>query len=135
MAGRRDARLYQVPSSSAVPVGVQMDVATFRRVYEGARGKIFHSPRAYSDYWEALQTAAVPDHVPTAKSSGFSDEVHCSCGWKSPGYWDLMEQAWDDWAEHVADEMGILPKKCPGCHKEYIPADGGSACHKIVPTS
>jgi hypothetical protein len=34
-------------------------------------------------------------------SVGLSDHCECSCGWKSPGYWDGQEYAFDDWQKHV----------------------------------
>jgi hypothetical protein len=81
---------------------------------------------------EKMRSAAEPEHVGSGKSEGFSDCVLCSCGWKSPGYWDMLEAAWDDWYAHVADALGLVPKKCP-CGKIYIPADTGGPCHELRP--
>src|SRR3989344_5563083 len=135
MGKRREDRLYGVGVSPRIQQESHMNAATFRRVYEENRGRRFHGPKEYSAYWEALRKAAAPEHVGESVSVFMSDEVHCSCGWKSEGYWDMVEAAWDDWREHVAGEMGIVSKKCPGCGKEYFPADGGHPCHKIVAVS
>jgi len=45
-------------------------------------------------------------HMPRPKSKGMSDWVECSCGWTSPGYWDGMEYALDQWKLHQA-EVGV----------------------------
>jgi hypothetical protein len=34
---------------------------------------------------------------------GHSDSFRCICGWKSNGYWDLVEAAWDEWLLHAHD--------------------------------
>lgn len=34
---------------------------------------------------------------------GHSDSFKCICGWKSNGYWDLVEAAWDEWLLHAFD--------------------------------
>jgi hypothetical protein len=34
---------------------------------------------------------------------GHSDSFSCICGWKSNGYWDLVEAAWDEWLLHAHD--------------------------------
>jgi hypothetical protein len=34
---------------------------------------------------------------------GHSDSFKCICGWKSEGYWDLVEAAWDEWLLHAYD--------------------------------
>lgn len=34
---------------------------------------------------------------------GHSDSFKCICGWKSSGYWDLVEAAWDEWLLHAYD--------------------------------
>lgn len=33
----------------------------------------------------------------------FSDSFACSCGWKSEGYWDYEEAAWNEWLLHAHD--------------------------------
>lgn len=83
--------------------------------------------------WDGLLEAAAPEHIHEPKSRGFHDTVTCSCGWESPGYWDLMEAALDDWVEHVARKMGLVPEQCI-CGRRYLPADGQTACHEVVPT-
>lgn len=40
-------------------------------------------------------------HVPEYVSKGMSDNFVCSCGWKSNGYWDGAEWAWDEWEKHA----------------------------------
>lgn len=108
-----------------------MNVKAFRAAREEFFEKIpFSDPSEYRKAWDKLRSAAAPEHVPEAQSEFFSDQVLCSCGWESRGYWDLIEAGWGEWREHVADEMGLLPKECP-CGKEYVPADGGTACHKL----
>lgn len=42
---------------------------------------------------------------------GHSDSYKCICGWKSNGYWDLVEAAWDEWLLHAHDTgTEIRPK-------------------------
>jgi len=109
-----------------------MNVKGFRAAREAYHDKLF----VYKTYeymrgiLEGMTAAAKPEHVGEYASERSCDLVKCSCGWKSQGYWDGAEYAWDEWREHVADEMGLLTKKCP-CGKEYLPADGGKACHKL----
>lgn len=31
-----------------------------------------------------------------------SDQIECSCGWKSYSYWDGAEWAWEDFDKHLA---------------------------------
>lgn len=89
------------------------------------------SPTLHNLTWKALEESAAPEHVGKAVSiSLYSDKVTCSCGWESPGYWDLLPAAWNDWVEHVADACGLLPRKCV-CGKKYIPAEGGKPCHEL----
>ena len=91
------------------------------------------SPTQRDLIWKALEESAAPEHVGKAVSiSLYSDNVVCSCGWESPGYWDLLPAAWDDWVEHVADTCGLLPRKC-ACGKEFVPAEGGNPCHELRP--
>jgi len=33
--------------------------------------------------------------------TGMSDQFECSCGWKSNGYWDGREWAWDEFIKHA----------------------------------
>ncbi len=80
-----------------------------------------------------LKKAASPQHVGKPKSEGMSDKVVCSCGWKSRGYWDFLEAALDEWLKHLADTIGLIPKKCV-CGKMYTPYSGEKACHKLTPT-
>jgi len=41
-------------------------------------------------------------HIPKYQSAGYMcDEYVCSCGWKSQGYFDGSEYAWDEWVRHV----------------------------------
>lgn len=110
-----------------------MDVEVFRKVLEEGPFRYHYS--RYSKYWRKLVAAAAPEHVSKWFSSGgFSDQIKCSCGWESPGYWDMAESACDDWLEHVADAMGLIPKTCP-CGKKYVPADGEKPCHELTPLS
>jgi hypothetical protein len=34
-------------------------------------------------------------------SEGVADRIRCSCGWESNGYWDGMEWATDEFAQHL----------------------------------
>lgn len=44
-------------------------------------------------------------HKPTYFSFGpMIDGVRCSCGWKSPPFFDGYEYAMHEWREHVARE-------------------------------
>lgn len=79
---------------------------------------------------ERLKRAAKPQHVAKRKSDGMSDKVVCSCGWESNGYWDLVEAAFDEWLMHLAETIGLVPKKCV-CGETYIPFNGEKACHKL----
>ena len=109
-----------------------MDTVSFRSLREWRETKKSFAPGEHQQYWEDLRAAAAPEHVGEYYCpGGFSDHVRCSCGWESPGYWDLYEASWQDWFEHVADEMGLIPKKCP-CGKQYLPADE-QACHTLEP--
>jgi hypothetical protein len=63
---------------------------------------------------------------------GRGDKVECSCSWESYDYLDGGEYPWIAWREHVAYEMGLIPRKCP-CGKEYLPADSGKPCHELRP--
>ena len=44
-------------------------------------------------------------HVPKYTGQGCADQYECSCGWKSNGYWDGAEWAWNEWVKHA---KGIL---------------------------
>ena len=110
-----------------------MDTKRFQTAFEAVQKlRRSSSPEERNRAWEELKEAATPDHVGKSKSFRFSDSVSCSCGWESPGYWDLLEAAWDDWAAHVADTCGIIPRRCP-CGKTYTPIEGGTPCHKLEP--
>lgn len=110
-----------------------MDVKKFRAARELLDiSRPFNSPDKCNKVWDELRGAAAPEHVGQGHSAGFSDHVTCSCRWKSRGYWDMLQAAWDDWADHVADAMGLTPRKCP-CGKIYTPADGGEPCHELRP--
>ena len=55
---------------------------------------------------QKLQAAVKPlGHIPKYTGVGLSDQYECSCGWKSSGYWDGSEWAWDEWIKHA---KGIL---------------------------
>lgn len=112
-----------------------MNAKKFRNAREKYADNLFvyESDKYRAQVLKDMTDAAKPQHVgePTVKHS--NDYVKCSCGWKSEGYWDGMVYAWDEWRKHVADEMGLLTKKCP-CGKEYVPIDGGRACHELRPT-
>jgi len=41
--------------------------------------------------------------VSYVSGGGHSDQYACACGWKSNGYWDLAEAAWDEWLLHAHD--------------------------------
>lgn len=82
------------------------------------------------DILEDLEKAARPQHVCKPKSDGMSDKVKCSCGWESNGYWDMMEAALDEWLMHLAEIVGLVPKKC-ACGEIYVPFEGGKPCHKL----
>lgn len=88
-------------------------------------------PGEYSNLWKQLHMAAGPEHVGKCVGVTMDDQVVCCCGWESRTFWDGAEWAWDEWREHVADEMGLLPKECP-CGKKYIPANGGKPCHELT---
>ncbi|TSC59678.1 MAG: hypothetical protein LiPW15_698 [Parcubacteria group bacterium LiPW_15] len=110
-----------------------MNVKEFREALEQFLKNIpYSNGEKYRQAWNAINAAAAPEHVPTMTSDGMNDQMECSCGWKSRGYWDGADYAEKEWRDHVADDMGILPRKCP-CGKEYLPADGGQACHKLLP--
>lgn len=60
------------------------------------------------DQWQQrvkdIKRRAGPKHKPKAVTVGsMSDHYECSCGWRSPGYWDGLEWAFEDWAKHVDD--------------------------------
>ena len=109
-----------------------MNAAAFREAYEyGSSNMPFTKGVQSRRYWNVLKEAAAPEHVGDNIGTWMSDQVRCSCGWESPGYWDLAEAAWSDWRQHVADEMGLVPKRC-GCGKQYTPFDGEGSCHKLI---
>ena len=107
--------------------------------FRAARDKYLSSiPFSYENYdkmhalEEEMKRAAAPEHVYVIDGEFMSDWVGCSCEWQSEHYWDGVEWAIRDWREHVAEEFGLLEKKC-ACGKRYIPADGGKPCHELKP--
>lgn len=120
-----------------------MNVAAFRQAYGEANRliKAHHLPNPYADEAHArlrelrrvMREAPKPEHdiVENVASWSLGDQVLCACAWTSRSYWDGWEYAVEGWYRHVAEEMGILAKKCP-CGKEYVPADGGKPCHELV---
>ena len=108
-----------------------MDVTAFR-----AANKEFLEKRPFSDPDESkrirdkLHAAAAPEHVGKNVGNGMLDQFKCCCNWESPPYFDGSSFAWNNWREHVADEMGLNPKECP-CGKTYISADGEKPCHEL----
>lgn len=97
------------------------------------QGRPFSNPDELQNLYDELFEAAAPEHVGNNIGIDISDQIGCFCGWKSKGYWDGAEYAWADWYEHVANEMGLIPQKCP-CGKTYVPAEGGTPCHELRPT-
>ena len=112
-----------------------MDAHAFRSAREiYFKKRPFSDPDEYKKVWETMTKAAAPEHVGKNVGVHMSDKVICSCGWESFDYWDMEDAAWGDWREHVAEQIGLLPKECP-CGKAYVPADGGKPCHKLLPTN
>ncbi len=100
---------------------------------EFAKGMPFGDPQKYRDAFEKIEQAANPEHVGAPINENFfSDKVKCSCGWESNGYYDMLEAAWDEWINHLANTIGLNPKKCP-CGKAYTPFRGETACHELKP--
>ena len=113
-----------------------MNVALFRQTLdqmkEPVTGTITEQQAKRGQLHSQLIAAASPEHVPEYFcKGGFSDYYRCSCDWISNGYWDLAEAAWADWVTHMKDELGITPRVCP-CGATYTPADGETACHRLV---
>lgn len=119
-----------------------MNVQAFREAREEANHLIkdHHLPNPYADEAhrklgacrKVMNEAPKPEHD-IVENAGFmmSDQAVCACGWKSHSFWDGWEYAVDEWYEHVAREVGLVPEKCP-CGKEYVTADGGGPCHDLV---
>lgn len=82
---------------------------------------------------KAMEKSAKPEHSYKVGGEFMTDWVVCACGWTSPHFWDGVDLAIDTWQEHVANELGLLSRKCP-CGKKYVPADGGRPCHTLEPT-
>lgn len=90
----------------------------------------FREGAIHTDLTVSLSHAASPEHGIRTIREGMSERVECSCGWESKGYIEGWEEAWNQWVEHVATEMGLVPKNCP-CGKQYFPVDGGKPCHEL----
>ncbi len=108
-----------------------MDIKKFRKLRE-AFNEGSDSPKKSQRIWKALCKAAKPEHVGKNVRPGAFDRIVCSCGWQSESFFDGAEYAWGKWLEHVADKMGLIPKKCP-CGKTYLPFIGETACHELRP--
>lgn len=65
----------------------------------------FSDPAKAKKIWDKLAKAAAPEHAGKNIGISMSDQVECFCGWKSPGYWDGAEYAWDEWRKHVAEAV------------------------------
>jgi hypothetical protein len=89
------------------------------------------SSEVHNKAWRGLRRNAAPEHVAKNIGTYMCDQMECCCGWKSKSFFDGAGWAMDEWREHVADEMGLIPKKCP-CGKQYIPANGGKPCHELT---
>ena len=42
-------------------------------------------------------------HVGKNTGTDMADQVECSCGWQSRGYWDGAEWAWDEFDVHLTE--------------------------------
>jgi hypothetical protein len=118
-----------------------MNVSVYRAARDEAEALIrdHHLPNPYADRAHArlrelrdvMEAAPQPEHGIKWNCGDIADQLECNCGWKSSRFWDGWFYALDQWYDHVAEEMGIVPKKCV-CGKEYVPADGCKACHAVV---
>lgn len=119
-----------------------MNVSAYRAALDETAALIqdHHLPNPYADKAHARlrevrvlqREAAKPEHdILENGGEGMTDQLLCACGWKSKRYWDGWEFAVDEWYQHVAGVMGLIPKVCV-CGKEYLPADGAKACHAVV---
>lgn len=118
--------------SSVTP---EQNILDYRAAWEEFSSSTPFAPEDMKRYRElvaTMRTAAGKEHKPTTSGDGhFSDWIVCGCGWETAHYWDGLDYAWAEWRWHVADEFGLLPRRCK-CGKQYLPVEGGKPCHKLV---
>lgn len=70
------------------------------------------------EYWDRVnawnktvaEAGEKAGHKPTYKETpAMCDHYECSCGWKSPGYYDGALYAWRDWIKHARHNDVALP--------------------------
>lgn len=74
----------------------------------------------YRKKWEDLQRFASPEHTPKYAGVDICDALACACGWVSKSYYDGVEFAYADWAQHVLEASkpenwirGVVLAVCP----------------------
>lgn len=62
------------------------------------------SPELYHARRKAEEEAGKAiGHIGSSEGEFMTDWHICSCGWKSPEYWDGAEYAEQDWVKHIQE--------------------------------